>query len=84
MIPSLPAHSAVCEGALRFYLSETLQPRTTKFALGVMTAVDWATSWEKAMASREVSVGGGGQKYVLGKFSEVVAKVRTLLHRLLS
>ncbi|BGO94944.1 hypothetical protein NBRC10512_000623 [Rhodotorula toruloides] len=74
VIPSLPAHSAVCEGALRFYLSETLQPRTTKFALGVMTAVDWATSWEKAMASREVSVGSGGQKYVLGKFSEVVAK----------
>ncbi|GEM10850.1 proteophosphoglycan ppg4 [Rhodotorula toruloides] len=74
VIPSIPAHSAVCEGALRFYLSETLQRRTTNFALGVMTAVDWATSWEKGIASREVSVGSGGQKYVLGKFTEIVAK----------
>jgi hypothetical protein len=44
----------------------------------VMTAVDWATSWEKGMAAREVCVGSGGQKYVLGKLSEVVPRVSLL------
>ncbi|GAA5995487.1 Hsp70 family protein [Rhodotorula paludigena] len=74
VVPNIPTHSAVSEGALRFYLSETLRPRRTRYALGVQVAVDWSTSWTKGMQNRDVYIGSGGQKLVVGKFGEVVPK----------
>ncbi|GAA6046643.1 hypothetical protein JCM3770_003093 [Rhodotorula araucariae] len=72
LIPDIPAHTAVSEGALRFYLSETLSPRRTRFALGVQVAVDWATHWERGMHEREVFAGSGKRRLVLGKWGEVI------------
>ncbi|BGP42895.1 hypothetical protein JCM10450v2_007013 [Rhodotorula kratochvilovae] len=72
VIPDIPTHAAVSEGALRFYLSETLSPRRTRAALGVQVAVDWAASWEKGMEQREMFHGSGGRRLVLGKWGEVV------------
>lgn len=82
VVPDIPTHSAVSEGALRFYLSETLRPRRTRYALGVQVAVDWSTSWTKGMQNRDVFIGSGGQKLVVGKFGEVVPTV--LFIRLMS
>ncbi|TNY23880.1 Proteophosphoglycan ppg4 [Rhodotorula diobovata] len=73
VIPDIPTHAAVSEGALAFFLSETLAPRQARHALGVQVAVDWATQWERGMHKREVFQGSGGRRLVQGKFGEIVA-----------
>ncbi|GAA5968493.1 hypothetical protein JCM11641_007657 [Rhodosporidiobolus odoratus] len=74
VIPDIPTHTAVSEGALRFYLSETLRPRKTKYALGVQTAVDWRTTTLPGAHERELYEGSGGRRLVLGKWGEVVPR----------
>ncbi|GAA5932577.1 hypothetical protein JCM10213_006270 [Rhodosporidiobolus nylandii] len=72
VIPDIPTHASVSEGALRFYLSETLRPRKTRFALGVQTAVDWRTTTLPGARERELYEGSGGQRLVMGRFGVVV------------
>ncbi|GAA5871969.1 hypothetical protein JCM8547_006204 [Rhodosporidiobolus lusitaniae] len=74
VIPNIPTHAAVSEGALRVYLGETLRPRRTRFALGVQSAVNWRTTKVPGAHERELYEGSGGQRLVLGRFSEVVPK----------
>ncbi|GAA5907071.1 hypothetical protein JCM8208_004504 [Rhodotorula glutinis] len=78
VIPDIPTHSAVADGALAFYLSETLAPRRTRFALGTQVAVDWSTQWERGMHERGVVQGSGGRRLVVGKWSELVPQDSTL------
>ncbi|GAA6022488.1 hypothetical protein JCM10207_008530 [Rhodosporidiobolus poonsookiae] len=74
VIPDIPTHAAVSEGSLLFYLSETLSPRRTRFALGVQSAVDWRTAALVGMHEREMYEGSGGRRLILGRWSEVVPK----------
>ncbi|GAA5921203.1 hypothetical protein JCM3775_004137 [Rhodotorula graminis] len=78
VIADIPTHSAVADGALAFYLSETLAPRRTRFALGTQVAVDWSTQWERGMHERAVVQGSGGRRVVMGKWSELVPQDSTL------
>ncbi|KAI5475467.1 hypothetical protein MNV49_001358 [Pseudohyphozyma bogoriensis] len=73
IIPDIPTHNAVSEGAARFYLAETVQPKALKFALGTSTAVDWSENWVKGM-EREMFNSVSGKRMVLGRWSEVVPK----------
>ncbi|GAA5824902.1 hypothetical protein JCM11251_005387 [Rhodosporidiobolus azoricus] len=74
IIPDIPTHPAVSEGALRFFLSETLTPRFTRNSIGVISAVDWRTANVPGMHERELYEGSGGSKLVLGKWSEVMPR----------
>ncbi|GAA5886241.1 hypothetical protein JCM6882_001577 [Rhodosporidiobolus microsporus] len=78
IIPDIPTHLAASEGALRFFLSETLAPRRTRFALGVRSAVDWRTASVPGMHEREMVEGSGGRRLVLGRWSEVVPRASPL------
>lgn len=76
IVPEIPAHTAVAEGALRFYLSETVQRRRCKFEIGIGSAVGWSENWEMGM-EREVFTSVTGARYILGKWTAVVNKVST-------
>jgi hypothetical protein len=77
------SYASVSDGALLLFLSETLLPRRTRFALGVQTAVDWRTTKLRGANARELYEGSGGQRLVLGRFGEVVPAVLSLFSSLL-
>ncbi|GAA5968763.1 hypothetical protein JCM21900_002748 [Sporobolomyces salmonicolor] len=74
VIPEIPTHTAVSEGSLRFYLSETLRPRATRFRLGVEVALDWRTQYSEGMHERDVFAGSDGVRLIRGAFGTLVER----------
>ncbi|GAA5887319.1 hypothetical protein JCM16303_006590 [Sporobolomyces ruberrimus] len=72
VLPDIPAHNAVSEGALRYYLSHQLLPRKTRYNLGFEVAVDATTQFAGSPNKRDVFAGSGGSKLIKGKFSSIV------------
>ncbi|GAA5952424.1 hypothetical protein JCM3765_001969 [Sporobolomyces pararoseus] len=74
IVPEIPAHTAVSEGALRFYLSKYLKPRKTRYNLGLPVAVDSRAHFAEIphLHKRHVFFGSGGTKLIGGKFSTLV------------
>lgn len=64
----------MAEGAARFFFAETVGPRPTRFDIGISSAVDWSSNWEKG-SEREVFTSVSGQRFVLGKWTAVVKQV---------
>ncbi|GAA5939064.1 Hsp70 family protein [Sporobolomyces koalae] len=75
----VPAHTAVSEGALLFYLSRRLQQRKTRYRLGFETAVE-LKDLTGVESGRPVIDGAGGKRLIKGKFSALVEPVR-ITHR---
>lgn len=77
IIAEIPSHTAVAEGALRFYLSEIVKKRRCRFEIGIAGAVGWSENWERGM-EREVFTSVSGTRYILGKWTAVVQEVSSL------
>ncbi|KAM0746087.1 hypothetical protein T439DRAFT_384352 [Meredithblackwellia eburnea MCA 4105] len=73
IIPEIPTHNAVSEGAARFYLTHTIQPRQLQVDFGVSSAVDWSSNWEKGM-DRPIFTSVDGKRFILGKWTAVAGK----------
>ncbi|ORY66636.1 Proteophosphoglycan ppg4 [Leucosporidium creatinivorum] len=71
IIPEIPSHTAVAEGAARFYFSESVGRRKCRFEIGISTAVGWSENWEMGM-EREIFTSVSGTRYILGKWTAVV------------
>lgn len=71
VISDIPSHTAVSEGAARFYLAHQVQPRPLQSSIGCSTAFERSKA-PKAKGNEFCSI--SGKKFVLGKWAEIVPK----------
>ncbi|GAA5821140.1 hypothetical protein JCM10212_006434, partial [Sporobolomyces blumeae] len=74
IVPDIPAHTAVSEGALRFYLSETLRPRPAPYSIGIKVAVDGAYLETEDLDKGQVLEGNGGRRLIKYKFAPILRR----------